>query len=420
MLGRDGGEVVDDFPSPADQSVGRLAEWIDLLPNDHETALAARPDVMVLAARYGDGHLRAAKAIGMDIVLQNPKVKLAILDYYKFVNPRLDNTLRWLYMMSVRFVPAGWRWFYRSTQKISPDSRAQHYLNSIGMDHFYEAIRSDPPQVIISTYPTAAGVVSTLKRKGCLDVLNYVVMTDYSVHSQWIHPGVDGYFVGGDDMRDELLARGVEADRVVVSGIPVDERFRQPVDAAAVRHGLGIGEGPVLLFMGGSYMPLREYGNVLEAMDQVPHPHTTIVVAGREENRRALAETYRRQAKHPMVVMGYVDNVHELMAIANLLVSKAGGLTTTEALCRGLPMVIYRPIPGQEDANADYLVRHGAGRRAKSQQDVTDEIDRLLGDPWELWAMAREARQLGHPDAALVIAQAVGQALDRRQTHAPA
>lgn len=375
---------------------------------------------MILAARYGDGHLRAAKAIGIDILLKNPGIKLGILDYYKFVNPRLDTTLRWLYMTSVKFLPGAWRWFYRSTQKIDPSGPTQTFLNSVGVDQFYEAIRHSPPQVILSTYPTAAGVVSTLKRDGRLDALNYVVMTDYSVHSQWIHPAVDRYFVGGEDMRDELIARGIDASQIIVSGIPVDQRFQQGVDRDAVLRQLGISDDRILLFMGGSYMPVKEYRHLLEAIDRVQEPHTVIVVAGREENRRVIAQEYQARSKHPMIVLGYVDNVHELMAVSSLLISKAGGLTTTEALCRGVPMVIYRPIPGQEDANADYLVRHGAGARAKTPDDVTDLVGQLFRRPWELRAMARQARQLGHPDAAQVIAHTVDQALGTRKAHAPA
>lgn len=411
---------MESFAEPKANSVDRLAEWLDWLPSHHETTLASRPDVMVLAARYGDGHLRAAKAIAMDILLRNPKITLGVLDYYKFVNPRLDNLIRWLYMTSVRFFPSGWRWFYRSTQGIDPESKTQQFLNRIGLERFYAAIRPKPPEVIISTYPTAAGVVSTLKKDGRLDAVNFVVMTDYSVHSQWIHSAVDGYFVGGDDMKTELISRGVAPEKIVVSGIPVDERFRQPVDEAQVRAKLGVGDSPVLLFMGGSYMPRREFRHILTALDRVPEPHTTVVVAGREPSRYRIAEEFRQHARHPMVVMGYVNNVHELMGVASILVSKAGGLTTTEALCRGLPMIIYRPIPGQEDANAEFLVRHGAGRRAKNQDEMIAAISGLLSHPWELHAMARQARQLGHPEAAEVVARAVDQALGKRPAHAPA
>lgn len=397
-----------------------LAEWVNWLPNHHDATLAMHPEVMILAARYGDGHLRAAKAIALQLLLLNSALKLGILDYYRFVNPKLDHTIRWAYLNSVRFAPSLWRWFYTATQRIDPLSSTQQFLNHIGLTRFYDAISASPPKIIVSTYPTAAGVVSTLKQAGKLDVVNYVVMTDYSVHSQWIHPAVDTYFVGSEDMRDALKARGIDKDKIVVSGIPVDERFREVVDTAAVRVRLGIGDGPVVLFMGGSYMPIIEYEKILHAIDGIVATHTTIVVAGREPARQRIALEYQEQSKHPMVVLKYVDNVHELMAVADILVSKAGGLTTTESLCRGLPIVIYRPIPGQEDANVEFLVRHGAGRRAKSEDEVGELITHLLEHPWELRAMARQSRQLGHPEAAETIASAVHESLAERRAHAPA
>lgn len=409
-----------EFAGFGGQSVKDLAEWVDWLPNHNEVSLGSKPDVLILAARYGDGHLRAAKAVALQMMLQAPTLKLGILDYYRFVSPRLDDSIRWAYLSSVRFVPGLWRWFYTATQKIDPNSSAQQFLNRIGMERFYEAIRLSPPKVIVSTYPTAAGVVSTLKETGRLDVANYVVMTDYSVHSQWIHPGVDAYFVGSEDMRDELLDRGIAASKIVVSGIPVDERFKQPIDEERVRRDLGLDERPVILFMGGSYMPLKEYTRVLEAIDTCGSPHIALVVAGRDPARREIAERHSQTARNPVRVFGYVDNIHELMAVSALLVSKAGGLTTTESLCLGVPTLIYRPIPGQEDANAEFLVRHGAGRWAAKESEVGPIVSHLLEHPWELKAMARQARQLGHPEASETIAKMVHEALFRRHANAPA
>ncbi|WP_430626593.1 MGDG synthase family glycosyltransferase [Sulfobacillus thermotolerans] len=263
--------------------------------------------------------------------------------------------------------------------------------------------------------------IHLMKQQGKLDAINFVVMTDYSVHSQWIHPAVDMYFVGSEDMRNELLDRKVPDSKIMVSGIPVDERFQEEVDIERVKASLNVDATlPILLFMGGAYMPIGEYVQVLKILDQVRVPHTTIVIAGHEAVRMNLAKQYLPQAANPMVVLGYVNNVHELMAISSLLISKAGGLTTTESLCRGLPTIIYRPIPGQEDANAEFLVRNGAGRRAHSEEDLGEIVTHLLEHPWELKSMAHQARALGHADAAQIVAQQIYLALQNEEAHAPA
>lgn len=411
---------MDMVPVPG-TDVKQSAEWIDWLSNHHDAALNLHPEILILAARYGDGHLRAAKAIALQLLMMNNELRLGIVDYYRFVNPTLDNLIRWSYLTSVRRAPSLWRWFYTSTQNIDPLSRTQRMINHIGLKRFHGALKELPPKLIVSTYPTAAGVVSTLKQQGRLDVINYVVMTDYSVHTQWIHPAVDMYFVGSDDMRQELVERNIDPKKIIVSGIPVDERFQESVDEQVVRQSLHIQENsPIILFMGGAYMPISEYIQVLKVIDQVSSRHTTIVVAGHEELRFNLAKQYEERSHNPMVILGYVDNVHELMAISSLLISKAGGLTTTESLCRGLPTVIYRPIPGQEDANAEFLVRNGAGRRAHSEEDLGEIVTHLLEHPWELKNMAHQTRNLGHPDAAQIVAKHIYQALRTEEANAPA
>ncbi len=410
-----------DMVPESGTNVKQSADWIDWLSTHHEACLSLHPEVMILAARYGDGHLRAAKAIALQLLIKNNQLRLGILDYYRFVNPALDNVFRWVYLTSVRRSPSLWRWFYTSTQNIDPLSGTQRMINHIGLKRFYGAIKESPPKLIVSTYPTAAGVVSTLKQQGKLDAVNFVVMTDYSVHTQWIHPSVDMYFVGSEDMRKELISRDIAPDKVIVSGIPVDERFEDSVDGEEVmlRYGMEM-DSPVILFMGGSYMPISEYVQVLKILDRVPARHTTVVIAGHEEWRFNLAQEYKEQAKNPMVVLGYVNNIHEFMAVSSLLISKAGGLTTTESLCRGLPTVIYRPIPGQEDANAEFLVRNGAGRRAHTEEDLGEIVTHLLEHPWELKAMVRQAKSLGHPDAVKTVATNIDSALRAAEANAPA
>jgi processive 1,2-diacylglycerol beta-glucosyltransferase len=395
-----------------------LAAFVDWLPEHHRATLQMRPEVMVLAARYGDGHLRAAKGITLALLAHWPQIRVGLLDYYGFVNPALDNFIRWCYMTSVRYVPWAWRWFYESTQYIDPRGSTQAMLNRIGIRQFYEAIREAPPEIIVSTYPTAAGVVATLKRQGLVKAANLVVMTDYAVHSQWIHDGVDKYFVGCDDMVEELKARGIPENRVEVSGIPVDQRFGSPVDRSAVLASLGLPDQPTILYMGGSYLPQHRFERVLRHLARISTPHNLIIVAGREPARYQAAQSFAHQSRHPVAALGYVNNVHELMGIAALLISKAGGLTVTEALCRGLPQLIFRQIPGQEDANAAFLVRHGAGVVARTEEEVAMRVEHLLNHPLELMQMARRSRELGRPHATHYIARRIAEARERHRLDA--
>jgi processive 1,2-diacylglycerol beta-glucosyltransferase len=408
--------ALDDGGTPSNE----LAAFVDWLPMHHDATLQMQPEVMILAARYGDGHMRAAKALALQLLWKHPQIRVGLLDYYAFVSPRLDYTIRWAYLSSVQKAPWLWRWFYLSTQHIDPESTTQALLNRIGIQRFFEAVSLHPPKVVISTYPTAAGVVATLKRRGRLNVTNFVVMTDYSVHSQWIHRGVDRYFVGCQDMVDEMRGRGIDPRKVEVTGIPVDGRFQLPVNRTEVLRRLGLPDQPTVLYMGGSYLPQSKFVRVLQELDHISVPHNLIIGAGREPARVRAARALQRHTRHPTVALGYVDNVHELMGASDLMVSKAGGLTVTESLCRSLPLVIYRQIPGQEEANAEFLVRHGAGVTAHNPRGVAVLINDLLRHPAKLRRMARQAHELGRPQAAATVAEAVQAELERPRLHAPA
>ena len=378
-------------------------------------------DVLILTAKYGDGHLSAAKAIQAAVNRLVPDATVELLDYYGFVNPRLDRAIRWSYLMSVRNAPWAYRWFYQSTQHIDPNSSTQSMLNRIGLREFYRAMGPNPPRIIISTYPTAAGVVATLKERRLLDVENFVVMTDYAVHSQWLHRGVDRYFVGAEDMRVSMASRGFDPERIDVSGIPVDPRFREPrSDRARQLAALGLADHPTVLYMGGSYLAMTQFREVLGSLAELPGPVNLVVVGGRAASRTEEARRFAAQSPHPAVALGYVTNVPDLMSAADVLVTKAGGLTTTEALCRGLPMVVYRQIPGQEDSNAAFLARHGAAVVTRTPAQLVEALSHLLANPAERERRAAAAASLGLPDGASRVAERVRDVLERRRVHAGA
>ena len=200
------------------------------------------------------------------------------------------------------------------------------------------------------------------------------------------------------------MARGVPADAVIVTGIPVAAKFSQPVDAAAVRQTYGLRDAlPTLLVLSGGF-GMGPVAEILAELDKVPTPFQTLVVAGRNDAlRRELAAQDR---KHPTHVLGFVRNMHELMTLSALLITKPGGLTTSEALALGRPLFILNPIPGQEAANSDFLLQHGAAEKANRVEDLPFRLGKLLGSP-KLAAMARAAKQLGKPSAAADVCRAV-------------
>jgi processive 1,2-diacylglycerol beta-glucosyltransferase len=230
------------------------------------------------------------------------------------------------------------------------------------------------------------------------------IVTDFEAHALWMEPCVDLYCVATEATKARLVARGAQAENVVATGIPISAKFAVRPDVKAVRKALGLRDDlPVLLALSGGF-GMGPLGRILCELDKVQRSFQTVVVTGRNEDlRRDLAAQDRG---HPTHVLGYASNMHELMAVADLIISKPGGLTTSEVLAMGKPLFIVSPIPGQEAANSDFLLEHGAAAKANRVEDLPYRIDQLLGTK-KLAAMARAAKALGQPHAARDICQAV-------------
>src|SRR5262245_40844895 len=217
-------------------------------------------------------------------------------------------------------------------------------------------------------------------------------------------PAVDLYFVAAEETKARLVARGAAADSVLATGIPISAKFSARPDGGGVRQSLGLrDEQPVLLVLSGGF-GMGPVAEILAELDKVERQFQTVVVTGRnQELRRELAAQDR---KHPTHVLGFASNMHELMTTADLIITKPGGLTSSEALALGKPLFILNPIPGQEAANSDFLLERGAAVKANRVEDLPYRIEQLLGTP-KLAEMERAAKALGRPGAAKAICEEV-------------
>ncbi|MER3455941.1 MAG: UDP-N-acetylglucosamine--LPS N-acetylglucosamine transferase [candidate division GAL15 bacterium] len=372
------------------------------------TARPGAPCFLVLSASYGGGHQRVAEVLAAQWRSGFPQAQVDVVDFFEqFVDPALNRFTRTLYVRSVRHAPRLWGAFYYATGNIRPDSATQRFINRLGKARLLAYLHQRAPHVVVSVHPTPAGSLSELKGEGKASQPSAVVLTDYAVHSQWIHPHVDLYCVASEDVRAGLVDRGVPAARIRVTGIPVDPAFAAPLDRQAVARRLGLDPSrTTVLVMAGAYAMLGGILDVHRVLMNLSRRVQAVFVCGRDE---ALVERLRHRSRRraDFHVHGFVSNVHEWMAAADLLITKAGGLTVSEALVRELPMVIYRPIPGQEEWNTRMLAAAGAARVARDLEDLRRVVEHLLAEPAALESMRRAARSLRRPQAAREAAQAI-------------
>lgn len=323
------------------------------------------------------------------------------VDIGKFFSPLHRRIVSDGYVRLVNHAPELWGMMFAKTDKPKMAralNRVRAVFPSNSRVKFGRYVKQFKPDVVLCTHYFPLETLNHLRRKpGGPRPLTVSVVTDFEAHALWMDGCVDLYCVAAEETRARLVARGAAAKDVVVTGIPISARFSAKQNPRAIRKVLGLRHDlPVLLVPSGGF-GMGPVGEILTQLDKVDRAFQTIVVTGRNtELRRELAAQDR---KHPTQVLGYASNMHELMAVSNLLITKPGGLTSSEAMAMGKPLFVLNPIPGQEAANSDFLLERGAAAKVNRVEDLPYRIEQLLGSP-KLAEMARVAKALGKPRAA--------------------
>lgn len=350
--------------------------------------------VLIFSATFGAGHVRAAEAVIEALEQKIPGVQITHLDCGELISKFFNSVIKSTYIGMLRYTPKLWGKFYNNTSKMQPDSAVQRFLNQLGQKEFAKYIKSVKPDLIICTYPTVAGALAQLRLKGSLNIPVVTVITDYSVHSQWIHQGVDLYLVGCAEVYQGLAARGINPARICVTGIPVSPRFEKPMDRQAIAAQLGLQpDRPTVLIMGGAYGVLHSIKQICQTFADTAWPVQLVVVCGRNHKLFKSLEDVQQAFPDRVFCLGYVDNVEEIMAVSDVMISKAGGLTVSEALTRRLPQLIFKPIPGQEEDNAIFINNIGAGKMVHTLEELKENLQYLLEQPGVREKMRRAAAQ---------------------------
>jgi processive 1,2-diacylglycerol beta-glucosyltransferase len=363
--------------------------------------------VLVLSASAGAGHLRAAEAVERAFRQTGAAREVHHLDVLRHTNPLFRSLYSKTYLDMVNKMPEVLGWLYDRLDDPQQDDRLRLAFEKLNARPLIKRLEQYQPDIIVSTHMLPAGLISWLKSEDRLVARQAIVVTDFDVHALWLCRNYEQYFVALDETRAHLVELGVPTSKVTVSGIPIDPVFAQPKDPRAMRarHGLEPDRVTILISAGGFGVGRVE--TVLTALSKLRHRAQVIAICGRNEELysrlSALAEEMSPSAHLALKVVGFTTQMDELMAASDLIVGKPGGLTTSEALARGLVFVVVNPIPGQEERNADHLLEEGAAIRCNNLPVLAYKIDRLLDDPLRFDKMKAAARRLGRPRAAFEV-----------------
>ncbi len=361
--------------------------------------------VLILTASYGSGHNEAARSLAAGFVARG--VGVTVVDHFReLVHPWFERASRAFYMALLRRAPAVWGAAYALGDRMPSDSPFAFGATRLGMPRLAALLDTLAPDAVVSVHATPAAALSALAAEGRRLPPHTTVVTDFVAHSQWIARGIDRYCVAADEVGHEFVARGIPRERVVVTGVPLRPEFTAAVDAGATRRALRIPAAvPVVLVMAGSHGNVGRLPDVVRTLARLPGPVQGLVVAGHDA---ALVARLRRVAAGSATrVLGYTDNVRSLMAAADMLVTKAGGMTLAEAMAAELPMLLYGSLPGQEQRNERFASRAGVALAARSHPELGRLLERALTEPGLLDHLRDGIRRARRPDATHRVVDAV-------------
>ena len=361
--------------------------------------------VLILSASYGSGHNVAAHSVA--VALEAAGASATIVDHFRdLVHPAFDHATRALYGFILRRAPAMWGIGYGLGDRMASDSPWAFGIPRIGARRLVKLLDTLQPDAVVSVHATPAVALSALARTGRRMPAHTTVVTDFVAHSQWIAPRVDRYCVAAEEVKHEFIARGIAPDRVVVTGVPVRPGFETPLDQRAARRGLDLSADlPVVLAMAGAQGSFGRLTDVARALVRLAAPIQAIILTGHDAG--LAGEIRRLTAGSAIRTLGYVGDVRPLMAAADLLVSKAGGMTLAETMAAELPILTYGSLPGQERRNERFASRAGIALVARSRRELGHALERALSEPKLLERLREQMRHVRRPEASRHIARVV-------------
>ncbi|CCO09433.1 MGDG synthase family glycosyltransferase [Desulforamulus hydrothermalis] len=368
--------------------------------------------VLVLSVSAGEGHMRAAAAIKEEIRQRNPAAEVTVLDTFRYASPLIEKVVLGTYMEIIKMSPVIYGYLYRQAEKEKPLSgfakqEFNRVLNRLAAPKLISFIEQMQPQAVVCTHPFPLGILSHLRTKGKCNMPIIAAITDFTVHPFWLFREVDCYLVAAPQLIKSFIDYGIDAAKVKATGIPIDPRFAVPKDRNLLRQQWGLAAHlPAILIMGGG-LGMGPLAEVVKELAAVRLPCQLVVVCGRNETLRSKLLKAAPGLPTKVHVWGYLNNIHDLMAACDLMIGKAGGLTSSEAMASNLPMLITDPIPGQEERNAEFLESVGAARLVRGYHDLVRQVQNYLNHPAVQRAMIEAAGSIGCPRSAAAAADAI-------------
>lgn len=332
-------------------------------------------NILIFSVSIGNGHDQVANTLRNQFIQRDNSCRVKIVNTIKFISPILDKVILDSYLNILKFYPKAWGKIYEKTNKIDPIIDINDITNKLMTSKLHKSINSFVPDVIICTHSFPSSIISNLKQKKIPRTPLVSVITDYNIHTSWVNDYTDYYVIPHENLSYVMENYGVAAGKILPSGIPIRKEFSEVVDLRYVREKYKLADKKTVLVMGGG-LGLGEIYNIVSELDSQLEDVQIIAVAGR--NNRLEQKLNSMNTKNKLMVFGFVDTIHELMEAADCIITKPGGVTTAEVLCKQKPLVIFSPLPGQEYENAEFLLNSGVAVATSEVKKIPVLINQIL------------------------------------------
>ncbi|MBS4189933.1 glycosyltransferase [Bacillus sp. FJAT-49705] len=331
------------------------------------------PTTLILTARYGSGHLKAANVLFHE--LQQKGFEPVISDLFGESYPAFSTITQSLFMKSFSYGSSFYKWFYYGTNKLNSKGLSQ-FSRYLGRKRLLELIHEHQPNFIILTFPLHAAPF--LIKKAQYSIPTYTVITDYCLHPYWINPLIDHYFVGSESVKSSLLKYKIAENRITVSGIPIRPEFEMPIHKETFYQKYNISpQKKVITVLSGAFGVLKNVKELCQLL--LNHPDFQIIaISGYNENLYELLMPLTLLFPKSFRLLRYVEDIQGLFAISDCIITKPGGITLTEAAALQVPLILHNPLPGQEGENAVCFSRKGAALVSRSVIESVEHVKTLL------------------------------------------
>ena len=351
------------------------------------------------------GHHSATLAIEKALKVIAPDTQILNINAFNYTNPISERIVNRLYLNIIKRVPKIWDYLYDNPDVAKRIDKIKAAINKFNSPKLKKLFDNFKPDIVVCSQAFPCGMVADFKKTYKSPLPLVAVLTDYIPHSYWIYDSVDYYISPCEEVSSVLIKKGVPSAKIKNFGIPIDHKFCIGAGKIELRQKFKLKSTlPTLLIMGGG-QGLGPIKTIIKSLEKVAKPLQEIIVTGTNKKLFNRLKRKIKKCKKKILLFAYADNIDELMSMSDLVITKPGGLTTAEALAKRLPIIIVRPIPGQEVNNTAYLTGKNVAVKISKSTDIIPVINDLMENPDKLHAMSESAGRISKPYSSIQIAK---------------